>query len=767
MRVMLILRGAPGSGKTSLVHELGLEPLALGFDRFRELFAAPVFCFDADGAPSATLRVRSEVDRAAVDAAFAALEARMADGHTVVWDATSLPLRDQSDLVRRARRHGYRPFVVDVQGDVPFEELLRRNAQRGVGALDEARLLEMWEAGRDKTAPQGVPVIAGTARDVQDALLLTHDLVLPPAVHADRVVVVGDVHSCSAPLRQAVAELDAPGAHWVFAGDLFDRGPDPVGVWDLVHGLLAEGRATIVTGNHELNLRAVANNTARAPFPDTRETRDALLAHGVMAGQQAAFVDATVPLVLIPDAPRADGSPSRPWLATHGGVSEEVRRRAVSSMLHVADAELVYGTGDRAHAYRGKTSYDVASFELAGRQLHGHRNGRAGDEPVPAVRETPDGPVVCLEAGASTGGHVRVAVITKGSDTPELHEYADGVDAASAAHFSQMPWLRRKEPALPLLERMRASAHVTVRPVEGWAGVVAANFTRQAFQEGAWDDVSVHARGLFMDSSTGEVLARGYEKFFHVGEEPGRSLAQWEDPVVTKYPVRAVKKYNGYLVLVASVHGRLAVFSKSGATPYAEAAERMLMDQLTQQGCEQLRGMLERTGVTAVFEALRSDDPHPVNEPGPDRLVLLDAIRNQEAFQTDDRMARNIARRFSLELAHDSVMGVAEGPDEHGALIAAAEADLHEGAVLVDAAGYRSKVKAAGYSARKAVRTPLERYWRGASDTLGRANLELERSLAQAGLLEAIRAGAFDVTGLDGTPRLDLAGVFDALESRP
>lgn len=144
--------------------------------------------------------------------------------------------------------------------------------------------------------------------------------------------------------------------------------------------------------------------------------------------------------------------------------------------------------------------------------------------------------------------------------------------------------------------------------------------------------------------------------------------------------------------------------------------------------------------------------------------MLLDAIRNQEDFRTDDRMARNIARRFSLELAHDHVISTAKGPEGLEALIAAAEADLHEGAVLVDAKGYRSKVKAAGYTARKTARTALERYWRGASDTLGQANLALERSMASAGLLEAVRAGAFDVVGLDGTRRLDLAGVFDALE---
>lgn len=768
MRLMLILRGAPGSGKSTLVQNLGLDGLSLGYDRFRDLFATLVPCQDGPGDKSLSWvpRLRPETERAVVAAAHEALEAHLADGATVVWDATSLDLASQKKLVARGRKHGYTSYVVDVQGDLPFKELAERNRDRGPRRVDESRLRDMWEAGRDKTAPEGVTVLEGTAAAVSDALLLAPgDHMIAPTVHADRVVVVGDVHSCAVPLREAVAELDAPGTHWVFAGDLFDRGPDPVGVWDLVHGLLAEGRATVVTGNHELNLRAVCTNTARAPFADTRETRDALLAHGVMAAEQAAFVDATVPLVLIPAEARPDGGPTRPWLVTHGGVGESTAARARGSMMHlVSDVECVYGLGDRAHTYRGKTAYDVGAFELAGRQLHGHRNGAVGGEPVATVRETPDGPVVCLEAGASTGGHVRVAVLTKGSDAPEIHEYADGVDASAAEFYSRMPWLRRKEPALPLLERMRASEHVNVRPVEGWDGVVAANFTRKAFQDGAWDDVSVHARGLFMDASTGEVLARGYEKFFHVGEEPGRDRAQWEDPSVTAYPVRAVKKYNGYLVLVASIHGALAVFSKSGATPYAEAARRMLMDQLTPQGCMQLKEMLERTGVTAAFEALRSDDPHPITEEGPDRLVLLDAIRNQEDFRTDDRMARNIARRFSLELAHDSVLGVAEGPEGLEALVAAAEHDPCEGAVLVDAKGYRSKVKAAGYTARKAARTALERYWRGASDTLGQANLALERSMASTCLLEAVRAGAFDVVGLDGTRRLDLAGVFDALE---
>src|SRR5699024_12089708 len=52
--------------------------------------------------------------------------------------------------------------------------------------------------------------------------------------------------------------------------------------------------------------------------------------------------------------------------------------------------------------------------------------------------------------------------------------------------------------------------------------VVACNFTRKAFQEGAWTDLTMHARGLFNDEAEEKIVARGYEKFFHIGEEPGR-----------------------------------------------------------------------------------------------------------------------------------------------------------------------------------------------------------------------------------------------------
>jgi hypothetical protein len=81
---------------------------------------------------------------------------------------------------------------------------------------------------------------------------------------------VGDVHGCIAPLREALARAgfidardrwSAGDARLWFLGDLTDRGPDGVGVLDLVMSLQrqaaeAGGEVGCLLGNHELMLLA-------------------------------------------------------------------------------------------------------------------------------------------------------------------------------------------------------------------------------------------------------------------------------------------------------------------------------------------------------------------------------------------------------------------------------------------------------------------------------------------------------------------------------
>ncbi len=68
-----------------------------------------------------------------------------------------------------------------------------------------------------------------------------------------RTIVVGDVHGCRAELERLLSAVRlAPGDRLVFVGDLVARGPDSLGVLEVVR----QTGAQVVRGNHEAKLLA-------------------------------------------------------------------------------------------------------------------------------------------------------------------------------------------------------------------------------------------------------------------------------------------------------------------------------------------------------------------------------------------------------------------------------------------------------------------------------------------------------------------------------
>jgi len=71
---------------------------------------------------------------------------------------------------------------------------------------------------------------------------------------------IGDVHGCSMELSALLARIDAHGPAKVYlVGDLYTKGPDPAGVWDLIR----RRKLRAVLGNHDLRLLAALDGERR------------------------------------------------------------------------------------------------------------------------------------------------------------------------------------------------------------------------------------------------------------------------------------------------------------------------------------------------------------------------------------------------------------------------------------------------------------------------------------------------------------------------
>lgn len=255
-----------------------------------------------------------------------------------------------------------------------------------------------------------------------------------------------------------------------------------------------------------------------------------------------------------------------------------------------------------------------------------------------------------------------------------------------------------REPTL--LDAMQATPTVHVRPVTGEPDVYACNFTRKAFARHLWDEYSSTARGLFLNRE-GRVVARGFDKFFNIGENPETTLA-----AVLKrigYPVRVERKMNGFLGLVsARDDGTLRYWSKSGQTDYSRLVERLVGRFDTTA----LWRVAHDRDVTLLFEIIdHENDRHIISEPV-SRAVFLHAVRNARDFTLDpeaDRMVRDLTGEPPLTVA------VAHTPGQLETIIDKETGQRGvEGVVLYGADGYMAKVKTRYYLTMKSLRRPLE-----------------------------------------------------------
>ena len=260
------------------------------------------------------------------------------------------------------------------------------------------------------------------------------------------------------------------------------------------------------------------------------------------------------------------------------------------------------------------------------------------------------------------------------------------------------------EPEPTLLDRMRTNPNVRVMPVRGEDDLWACNFTRDAFRNHAWDEYSSKARGLFLNSA-GDVVMRGFDKFFNLGENKQTSLDNVLEHMT--YPARVEMKENGFLGLIGATEqeGIFRFYSKSGQTDYSPLIEKAFLRDLPDPYTRhEIWQTMRAHDVTVACEIVDAESDQHIIHYDKSRLYYLHAIHNHVDFAIDTQADSLLNTLFPYRPDWYMIQ------DKTGLRQALHDAALssREGVVIYGADGYMVKVKSDLYRQSKRLRPVLE-----------------------------------------------------------
>lgn len=246
-------------------------------------------------------------------------------------------------------------------------------------------------------------------------------------------------------------------------------------------------------------------------------------------------------------------------------------------------------------------------------------------------------------------------------------------------------------------------------------GVSSFNFSKKAFYGGYWNNQTITARGLFIDTIKNKVVCRGYPKFFRYGEQ---GITEEYLRHKLSFPISIYKKENGFLGLFTSFQGKAIFATKSQFEgKYNTIFENCMKSCLSDLTIEELRLYCEKNDCTILFEVIDMEaDPHIIEYPVNKKVVLLDIVNNNISFQKMEyenlvkfasKYNLEIKERFSIiNYSHTVLMNLINSHTSvnRSPVYFLDASDKFEGFVLEDSNGFMFKLKTPYYSMWKMMR---------------------------------------------------------------
>ena len=670
MRTLLLMRGAPGSGKSTWIKNHDLEQYTLSPDTIRVMCSSLELQSNGEFKISQNQRNEQEV----WNVLFKLLEHRMSRGEFTVIDATCSKTSDIKQYKELADQYRYRMFIVDFT-DIPLETCLVQNKLRPEWKqVPNEAIRKIYARFETQKIPSGVKVIK---RDELNTLLEQPiDL-----SNYSKIVFIGDIHGCYDTLMQYPDFKDGlkDDVEYIFLGDFIDRGNQNVEVLNFINSIKDNPNVCLLEGNHEQWLYCYGHDIPSKSKEFEQVTRKELINKEFdkktareIYRKLRQFSHFTYNGLEV--------------LACHGGIPN-----LKNNLLYLPTRDFIHGVGQYSDYL---TIADTWMKDTKENQylVHGHRNTEGTDIDV-ADR------VFNLEGRVEFGGKLRLVELTK--DLKWNYIYLDSIQPI--IHIEE----DKRYEELPILEQLRNNRFIQEKDLGN--DISSFNFTREAFYEANWNNQTILARGLFLNNKTGDIVARSYEKFFKINEVRKTELASLKESLV--FPVKVYVKENGYLGIVSYLEDKDELFVATKSTNKGDFANwfNTLLEPYKEK-IKQLFKTNHLSNQSLVFEVIDKDnDPHIIEYEN-SKIVLLDIITNSFNFEKvgywDLRCyARNIGcevKKLAFEL---------KNWDEFRTLYYATInydykylEDYIEGYVFEDSNGFMVKVKSGYYDEWKKLR---------------------------------------------------------------
>lgn len=673
MRILLLLRGSAGCGKSTWIEKNGLKPYTLSADDIRLLCQSPIMQVDG------TEGISQANDNVTWKTLFNLLEVRMQKGEFTVIDATNSKTSEMNRYKEMCNTYRYRIYCVDFT-DIPIDEVKRRNANREVlKRVPEEAIDKMYSRFATQKIPSGIKVIKPNELDTIWMKMI--DLSDYNKIHH-----IGDIHGCNTVLQKYLSDNGGmkDDEFYIFTGDYIDRGLENAEVVKFLISIKDKKNVLMLEGNHERWLWLYANGCTGKSKEFELITKPALEGAGIdkkdirqlyrRFGQCAYYKYG-----------------DNVYLVTHAGLSTLPK-----NLSFVATDQMIRGVGGYndfekiAETFINTTPDNVY-------QIHGHRNTKRLDTKV-------NDRVFNLEGRVEFGGELRCVQIDKnGIHTIEIQN-----EVFKTPEMQSEQTVTSSSVADTIIS-LRANRYIQEKK---FGNISSFNFTEKAFYDKVWDEQTTKSRGLYLDTLKGKVVARAYDKFFNINERPETKFDMLQYKL--QFPVTAYVKENGFLGIVSynEYEDDLLIASKSTLdSQFAQWFREMLYEKISAENIQEMKKYIKEHNVSFVFECVdMKNDPHIIEYPNSE-LFLLDIVQNDMNFSKYeyDTMV-DIANQFGLT-PKEKAFEITTWQEFFDWYYDILEEDYEydgrkiEGFVIEDSTGYMTKLKLTYYNFWKFMRS--------------------------------------------------------------